>query len=397
MSQIKDFVLGFYDGPHATPKEIDEGPIFLGIKNVTPEGRLDFSTIRHVSEDEYPRWTRRVLPQKDDVVFTYEATLHRYALIPEGFRGCLGRRMALIRPDKNKVHPRFLHYYMLSPMWRAEFEASIIVGVTVERVPLTKVPNFKVSFPEILVQKKIANILSAYDDLIENNRRRIALLEEAAQQLYKEWFVRFRFPGHEHVKIIDGVPAGWCRKTLGEVAATNETSHKAKELPPTINYVDISSVVQREITHKTSMLAEEAPGRARRIAKHGDVIWSNVRPNLKAYALVSEPEENDVFSTGFTVLTAKLVPYHYLYQFVTTQDFVSHLINFATGTSYPAVRPPDFELAYLLIPTDELLNQFQDFCGPNFDLISGLHKQNGVLAQARDILLPKLMNGEIVV
>ena len=82
---IKDYCLGIYDGPHATPKEADDGPVFLGIKNITDDGTLDLSEIRHVSEEEYPRWTRRVTPQAGDVVFTYEATLHRYALIPEGF------------------------------------------------------------------------------------------------------------------------------------------------------------------------------------------------------------------------------------------------------------------------------------------------------------------------
>ena len=110
---MKEVAHGIYDGPHATPPEADSGPVFLGIKNVTANGRLDLSEIRHVSEEQYPRWTRRVTPQANDIVFSYEATLHRYALIPEGFRGCLGRRMALIRPNPEKVVPRFLHYYFL--------------------------------------------------------------------------------------------------------------------------------------------------------------------------------------------------------------------------------------------------------------------------------------------
>lgn len=111
---IKDYCLGIYDGPHATPKESSDGPIFLGIKNITDDGRLDFSEIRHVSEEEFPKWTRRVTPQANDVVFTYEATLHRYALIPENFRGCLGRRVALVRPDPNQVDSHYLLYFFLS-------------------------------------------------------------------------------------------------------------------------------------------------------------------------------------------------------------------------------------------------------------------------------------------
>ena len=81
--------MGIYDGPHATPPEAESGPVFLGIKNVTAGGRLDLSDIRHVSEQDFPKWTLRVTPRENDVVFSYEATLHRYALIPEGFNGCL--------------------------------------------------------------------------------------------------------------------------------------------------------------------------------------------------------------------------------------------------------------------------------------------------------------------
>jgi type I restriction enzyme S subunit len=205
---IEAFTLGIFDGPHATPKPSDEGPIFLGIKNVTEDGRLDFSEIRHVSENEFPNWTRRVRPQKDDIVFSYEATLHRYARIPEGFVGCLGRRMGLVRPDQDKVDPAFLHYYFLSRIWRTKMEAITINGATVNRIPLTIFPDVLVKLPRLNQQQAIAETLSAYDDLIENNRRRTALLEEAARLLYREWFVRLRFPGHEHVRIIEGIPEG---------------------------------------------------------------------------------------------------------------------------------------------------------------------------------------------
>lgn len=125
---IKEIVLGIYDGPHATPPEAESGPVFLGIMNVTEEGRLDFSQIRHISEQDFPKWTRRVTPQMNDIVFSYEATLHRYALIPEGFRGCLGRRMALVRPNTEKVVPRYLYYYFLSNRWRSVVESNVISG-----------------------------------------------------------------------------------------------------------------------------------------------------------------------------------------------------------------------------------------------------------------------------
>jgi type I restriction enzyme S subunit len=181
---IKDITHGIFDGPHATPPDASEGPVFLGIKNLTEKGGLDFSEIKKISEQDYPKWIRRVNPQEDDIVFTYEATLHRYALIPSEFRGCLGRKLALIRPNKEMVDPKYLLYYLISSNWRSTVEPIVISGSTVDRIPISKFPDLKIKIPSIVKQKQIVKIISPYDDLIENNRHRIQLLEEAARLLY---------------------------------------------------------------------------------------------------------------------------------------------------------------------------------------------------------------------
>jgi type I restriction enzyme S subunit len=219
---IKEFALGIYDGPHATPKESSDGAVFLGIKNITDDGRLDMSEIRHVSEQELPRWTRRVNPQAGDVVLTYEATLHHYAIIPDGFRGCLGRRVALVRPDPKKADSRFMLYYFLSQEWRRVVQAFVKTGATVDRIPLEKFPEFSVSFPKLFIQQEIADVLFAYDELIENNWRRMELLEESARLLYREWFVRLRFPGHELARLTNGIPEGWAKKSLESVCTEDD-------------------------------------------------------------------------------------------------------------------------------------------------------------------------------
>jgi len=126
---LKTIYKGFYDGPHATPAESDEGAIFLGIKNVTESGRLDLSEIRYIAEADLGKWTKRVIPQKDDIVFSYEATLHRYARIPEEFRGCLGRRMALIRVNPEIANIDFVFCYFLGPFWRCEVEKTFLVAL----------------------------------------------------------------------------------------------------------------------------------------------------------------------------------------------------------------------------------------------------------------------------
>ena len=270
-------------------------------------------------------------------------------------------------------------------------------GPRQDNLSQAKLLSIKFPVPELTVQKRIADILSAYDELIENNQRRIALLEKATRLLYREWFVHFRFPGHENIKMVDGMPMGWKRRTLGEIACTNKESYRPKELPDEINYIDISSVAQGRVLAKTRVSKSEAPNRARRKIRDGDTIWSNVRPNLRAYALMLEPDELDVVSTGFTVLTATSVPFTWLYVFVTTEHFVGHLVNHATGAGYPAVRPDDFERVALPLPPKVLLDKFHEVIEPNFRLVCKLNQQNQKLAEARDILLPRLMNGEIAV
>jgi type I restriction enzyme S subunit len=299
--------------------------------------------------------------------------------------------------DETAIHKGFLYFLFNSRSVRSQISGSA-TGTKVRHTAPERIYRVRACIPEdVAEQGKIASILTAYDHLIENNRRRIQLLEQAARLLYKEWFVHLRFPGHEHVTITDGVPEGWERKTLGDIAQTNVQSHKARSLPDEINYIDIASVSQGRINGQTTMSASEAPGRARRIARDGDVIWSNVRPNLRAYALVLEPEGNDVFSTGFTVLTASSVPFSFLYLLVTTDDFVTHLINHTTGVSYPAVRPDDFERATVLVPPEMLLREFHVTVEPMFRLSTKLIQQNCRLKAARDLLLPRLMNGEIAV
>ena len=297
--------------------------------------------------------------------------------------------------DQEKADTRFVKY-LFDAVLKVQFQ-SFTQGAAQDNLSQAKLLSIKFPVPELAVQMKIADTLSAYDDLIENNRRRIALLEEAARILYREWFVHLRFPGHEHVNINEGLPEGWERRILSDIAETNKESYRANELPDEINYIDISSVAQGRVLSRTRVPASEAPGRARRKIRDGDIIWSNVRPNLRAHALMLEPDELDVVSTGFTVLTATKVSFTWLYMFVTTDNFVGHLANHATGAGYPAVRPDDFERAELQIPSRTLLDHFHEAAEPNFRLICKLDLQNQKLARARDLVLPRLMNGEVAV
>ena len=173
---ISELYEELFDGPHATPKPSTNGPIYLGIKNVTERGELDLTDIRHIAEEDFPQWTRRVVPRPNDIVFTYEATLNRYGIINRDFRGCLGRRMALIRPDEKKIDPYLFLHCLLSDQWRDTVRSRIIAGATVDRIPLTTFPTFQVRVPVASVRQKIGPPIRACEELAENCRRRNDML-----------------------------------------------------------------------------------------------------------------------------------------------------------------------------------------------------------------------------
>ena len=169
--EIKDICTGIYEGPHATPKESQTGGVYLGIPAICADGHINFINAKRIAEEDLPLWTKRVTPQEDDIVFTNEATLNLYAIIPAGFHGCLGRRLGLIRLNKELVNVKYLFYYFFSPEWRETISRNKVSGATVERILMTKFPHFPVKLPPIHIQNKIATILSSIDDKIALNNR----------------------------------------------------------------------------------------------------------------------------------------------------------------------------------------------------------------------------------
>lgn len=289
---------------------------------------------------------------------------------------------------------RYLYYWFLLAGKTGGLE-QYFTGATIKHMPGQKLKSVVIDKPPIGIQRSIADVLSSYDDLIENNQRQIKLLEEAAQRLYKEWFVDLRFPGHENTKITDGVPEGWRMAVLSEIASVNKESISKQYPYDYVDYIDIGAVSKGQINSVTRLSTKDAPGRAKRIAFDGDVLWGMVRPNLKSYALVFHPKETSVFSTGFAILHAEKVPFSFLYCHVTQDEFVSYLINCTNGAAYPAVKPSHFENAVLLVPTDMVLSKFHSLVGQMFRQAEILEQKNQQAIEARDRLLPKLMSGEI--
>lgn len=390
--ELQEIYQGLYDGPHATPKPSNEGPVFLGIKNITEDGRLDLTAVRHIAEDDFGNWTRRVTPMPGDIVFSYEATLHRYAVIPEGFRGCLGRRMALIRLDQSKVNSKFIFHYFFSDQWRDEVKKYILVGSTVDRIPLTKVPEFIITIPEKQKQDEIAGILSAYDSLIENNNRRIAILENMAQSLYREWFVNFRFPGHENCKFVDSplgrVPEGWAYKKLKDVCRLTMGQSPKSEF---YNEVGDGMPFHQGVTNfGTRFPADKlyctADGR---IAEEGDILFSVRAP----VGRMNIANKKIVIGRGVSAIRHLDGCQAFLWEQLKSQ--FTKLDMMGNGAIFAAVTKDDMQGIDLLCPDNKILSIASEFLNPLHNEIFNLSKAVINLKEQRDMLLPRLVGGQV--
>ncbi len=276
-----------------------------------------------------------------------------------------------------------------------------ITGAAQPKLTQANLRRISISVPPVETQRRIASILGAYDDLIEVNRRRVKVLEEMARGLFEEWFVRFRFPGHETVPLLDTpngkLPEGWKYDVLSNVADINASTLKPVKAPAEIGYIDIASVSPGQIDAINRMSFTEAPGRARRIVRDGSILWSNVRPNRRAHAIIMHPSPDVIASTGFTVLDARATSFAYLYHWVTTENFVGYLVGHASGAAYPAVTAATFDRAVILLPSVDLTERFTKVAEPIMRQSDSLRRANERLAASRDLLLPRLISGQLSV
>ena len=334
---------------------------------------------------------------KDDIILTAAGSIGQVGIIPAEAkfpRYIISNKQLRVRLDESKANPMFVYYWLSSPNM-TDYIIGQNNGGAIPLLNLGIIRKLPVPNPGLKVQDKVVQVLEGYDNLIATNQRRIALLEEAARRLYREWFVHLRFPGHETVRVVDCVPVEWNKQALSSVADVNARSIGSREKPDSILYIDISSVSPGCVNAVTPYAFEDAPGRARRRVLHGDVIWSCVRPNRRSYALIWDPDEDLVASTGFAVLSVTGVPFSYLYFATTTDEFVGYLEQNATGAAYPAVTAKVFEDAEILVPDSETLVAFDAFVLPQLEQMEALKMQNKALARARDALLPKLMSGQL--
>ena len=272
---------------------------------------------------------------------------------------------------------RFLYYWFLWAGKRGELQ-QYFTGATIKHMPGDKLKSVIITKPDIETQRQIADVLSAYDDLIENNQKQIKLLEEAAQRLYKEWFVDFRFPGHEKTEILDGIPAGWrieeVGKLIGKIPRTTQIMtanyHKSGKIP----IIDQSKTFIAGYTDDETALVDLGEP----VIVFGD--------HTRILKYIQFPFAKGADGTQLIVSTNKNMPQSLLY---------CGLVNIDLSNYHYARHFKYLKAESLLVPIIDIAKQFDEYAGDLFKRIQVLRDEISSATEARDRLLPKLMSGEI--
>ncbi len=407
---LQDICELIVDCPHSTAPDEGTGYPLIRTPNVG-RGRLLLDNVQRVSKEVYDTRNKRAIPQTDDIIFAREAPAGNAAIICEGQKVCLGQRTVLIRPNRDKVDAQYLVYYLLAPEQQYKLLGTAN-GATVAHVNIPIIKNLPVNLPDIEIQRRIADYITSYDDLIENNQKQIKLLEEAAQRFYKEWFVGLRFPGYEDVKIVDGVPEGWIRKTVADCLSFHGNGGWGKESPigknehlgKVIRGTDIEDIKAGRFTDIPLRYHTDNDVKKRTLMKD-DMVFelsngniNNIGRCLLIDDLVLKNCGKNTICASFCKLLRPIDRLHTLMLYWEIQDMqISGRMLLLKKHGSNGINNFDFEgfLNHtLLIPNDLTMLSPIEAIMKKISIIQG---QFALFSEARDRLLPKLMNGEIEV
>lgn len=415
---IKD-ICKVYDGPHATPQKTDEGPVYLGIDAITDDGKIDANQFSHLSEKDYIKWTKRVTPQYGDIVFSYEATLGRYALIPKDFYGCLGRRLAVIRNISPDIDTTWLYYYFRSAEWTNFIQSKIVKGSTVNRISIEDFPHYTIPRVPIETQKKIVDVLARIDRKIQINDAINDNLQQMVKTIYDYWFTQFDFPNefgkpysasngqmvwNETAK--QNLPLGWSCSKMENAIENIRTGLNPRDNfklgGGSIKYITVKNLrsdgvldfsgcdtideAARQIVHRRSDVSV------------GDILFASIAPLGRCYLVQETPQDWDINESVFSIRYNKeTVTPEYLYMHLQSESFVKESTACSTGSIFKGIRINSLLDSKIIIPPMEIIEGFSKEVRPLFAMQSRLNKETHSLIQLRDWLLPMLMNGQATV
>ena len=398
-AKLKDITLTITDGKHGDCKNHDgSGYYFISCKDVYDE-TIHYENARQIAEDDFRDADRRTNLAAYDILITNSGTIGRMALvkdIPETRKTTFQKSVAIVRADTSQVVPNYLYYLLKSKVHDFINSSN---GSAQKNLLLSTMRDFDISFVDSFeTQHRIATILSRYDSLIENYQKQIKLLEEAAQRLFKEWFVDLRFPGHENTNIIDGVPEGWEKKSIGEIGTvitgkTPSTSNK-ENYGGSIPFITIPDMHTGIYPVSSVFLSEKgAESQSKKYIPQGALIVSCIGTAGLVCITKERCQTNQQINS--LILDDKKMLHYMYFVFLSLKEHLNNLGS--NGATMTNVNKSKFEGIDIVVPSSCIIRDFSQRTTPYFENIKSLQSQLRLLTEARDRLLPKLMNGEITV
>ena len=392
--KLSDCCSSIADGDHQPPPKAESGVPFVTIANINQFNQFDFSNTMFVPQDYYDQLDAKRKAKAGDVLYSVVGSFGIPVLAKDFTPFVFQRHIAILRPNE-KLVSAFLYYTMLSKDFYAKADAAAL-GAAQRTISLNALRNIEVFLPPIDTQKKIVDILSAYDSLIENNQKQIKLLEEAAQRLYKEWFIDLRFPGWEDTPIVDGVPEGWAKTTVERAAAILR-----RGISPSYDENGDSMVINQKCIRQTVVDLGEARKQTKKYPgemnlQDGDtVICSTGDGTLGRVGQVFGEYENTTLDSHVTLVRATSdVGAQMLFWTVKSQQAFLQGMGKGSTNQLELNRSVIQELLFIL-PDAKTRIAFEGLAQAIHNKITSHNKQIIALQTTRDNLLPKLMNGEI--
>lgn len=400
--KLNDVCSSIYDGDHNAPPKSDTGVPFVTISNIdAADGSIDFSNTAHVPNSYFESLKPERRPRPGDVLYSVVGSFGIPSLVKDQKPFVFQRHVAILRPN-DRIEPEYLYYSMKSRNFY-HWADSVAIGAAQRTVTLGQLREKTIALPPLPVQSRIAGVLSAYDKLIENNRKQIKLLEEAAQRLHKEWFVDLRFPGHETTPIHNGIPEGWAKGSLLDLAdVVRGCSYSSDQIVAgnrtLINLGNLTPFGGFRFGYEKPFSGKARPDQT---VCQGDVVMglTEQATGLAGYAaLLPCVPMDSVISADLVKLSPREgVPRLFVYALLQYGRLSALISPLANGTKIKHLRPESLPRAVALLPATALMKRYAEVVKPMFDKIALAQQQIVAAREARDRLLPKLMSGEIEV
>lgn len=386
---------------------VAEGVPFINAGHLV-DGRVDRSLVDYIAEEHHQR-LRSGHVYEGDVLLCIRGSLGRVALASSrDAPGAIASSLVILRSSE-RVLPRFLLAYLQAPLGASMIMASDN-GSAQPNIGAGDVARFRMPLPPIAEQRSIVSVLKAFDDLIETNRRRIEILEEMARLIYREWFVHFRFPGHEDVEFVDSdlgpIPDGWKIHSVNDVAElVRGRSYRRADLvdePDGVAFLNLKCIDRGGGFRKSGLKRYEGPFKKKQLAVPGDTVIAvtdmTQERNIVAQAgrVPSLPDSAGVISLDLVrVLPIGDTDADYLYAMFRYSKFANEVREHANGTNVLHLSPDRIREYCFVVAPLELQQQFRNAVRPMYDLVANLELQSETLEHARDLLLPRLVSGEV--